>query len=242
MADVPDWWKNLTDEGRETYIRVHPRSEMAKHLNQEARDRIAANKEERAKLRSGIKKIGKNPEKVLKKDFEKFDNPKKISKHREAQLDSALKQSKRGNKKGTLRAIGIALAVAGVATIGAGVLASGGLPYLIITHRLIKDVKSAGKEIHEKISDGAPALAATLSTVKEKVKDALSDPKMVAAALMLAQRKKKDPEKQTVHSPNMKKKDVKHQGKVEKKEKKHDSNKITELAPKKNKHKSRIRK
>ena len=61
----------------------------------------------------------------------------------------------------------------------------------------------------------------------------MTDPKMIATALILSQNRK-EKEAQKVHSPTKgEKKPVKTQGVVEKKPKKHDSNKITELAPKK---------
>lgn len=231
MAEAPDWWKNLTDDGRETYIRTHPNSKMAKLLNAEARERIAKTHEERAKLRSRIRKIGNDPQKVLKEDFEKFDNPKlQPSKKQEAEIDRSIRQSKRGNTKAILKGIGVALAVAGVATIGGAMLASGGLPYAIITYRLIRDTKDVAKQIHQKIKDGHPQLQAVLSSVKDVVSKTLTDPKMVAAALVLSQNKQPR-EKQKVISPSGKKTDVKTQ-EVAPKKKKHNSDAITELAPK----------
>lgn len=238
MADIPEWWERLTPEGRETYLRTHPNSSMAKIMNDQAKEHVSANSKDRVKLRSTIKKIGANPKKVLQKDFEKFDKvkPGRYTKKKEEELHTALRQAKRGKLKAMAKAVGIALAVAGVATIGGAALATGGLPYIIITARLVKDMRDVSQQVHAKIKDGMPALQATLTSVKDTVSKSLSDPKVVAAALVLSQNKR-EKQAQKVHSPTKKDDDrpaKKTQGVTPKQEKKkkHDSNQITELAPK----------
>lgn len=213
-ADLPEWWVKLGDK-QEHYLRLHPQSKMHKLANQQLKDRLAAKPKERTKLRSIIKAIASNPAKVLKGDFEKLDKAyKNISKKDKEKITASVKEAgKKGNSKKILKAITTTLAVAGLLTIGAGVIAGGGLPYAIIGARLFTDVKEATKEIYARIKEGEEATKAVFNTVKKTINSAASDPKMLAAALIISNKKegKAEEKKKPSSSGDKPKKEVKKQ-------------------------------
>lgn len=212
-ADLPEWWVKLGDK-QEHYLRLHPQSKMHKLANQQLKERLAAKPKERTKLRSIIKAIASNPAKVLKGDFEKLDKAyKNVSKKDKEKIAASVKEAgKKGNSKKILKAITTTLAVAGLLTIGAGVIAGGGLPYAIIGARLFTDVKEATREIYARIKDGEETTKAVFNTVKKTINNAASDPKMLAAALIISNKKEgKAEEKKPSASGDKPKKEVKKQ-------------------------------
>lgn len=190
MADYPEWWTKLTPEGQATYLRVHPNSKMAQQISAKLKNDVKADPKLRQKARSILKKISSDPIKQMNEELKKFDKPKKIPKSKQEAIERAVREGKRGNLKGFMKGVGIALAVAGVATMGAGIMAGGGLPYVILTARLIKDAKTVYTETREQIRTGVPATQAVLNSTKTAVVGALRDPKVILAAMMLATKRK----------------------------------------------------
>lgn len=215
-ADLPKWWVNLGEERQELYLRLHPLSRMHKVANQALKERLAKNPKERTKLRSIIKDIAYNPVKALKSDFDKLDKGyKNISKRDKEKIVSSVKEAgKKGNSKKIMKAITTALAVAGILTIGAGLIAGGGLPYAIIGARLFTDVKDASKEIYTRVKSGEDTVKAVFNTVKKTINRAASDPKMLAAALIISNKKEgkaEEKKKKPSNSGDTPKKEIKRQ-------------------------------
>lgn len=190
--EAPDWWKKMTPNGRDTYLRWHPKSKMTPFIQQEMKDRLKAHPEERKKLRGVVKEISKNPKEALSGDFEKLDKAKdrKISAQDSEEIDKSINDStKKGKSKSILKGIGKALAIAGLLTLGAGLLATGGLPYAIITMRLITDTTTIAKEVHHRIKQGEDGFKAICNTVGNTIGKAARDPVILASALAIQQSK-----------------------------------------------------
>lgn len=190
--EAPDWWKKLTPAGRDTYLRNHPKSKLDHFLRQELKKYLAAHPEDRKTLRKVIKEISSDPDKTLKGDFDKMAQAAKkpVPKKQKKIIEDAVKKTNKTKKsKNILKAVVATMAVAGVLTVGAGIVAAGGLPYLIIGPRLIKDTVSLVKDINTRIHDGQDTVKATFAAVSTAFQKAASDPHMLAAALMLQQRR-----------------------------------------------------
>ncbi len=239
--EAPDWWKKLSPAGRDTYLRNHPKSKLDHFLRQELKKYLTAHPEDRRTLRKVIKNISGDPDKFLKDDFDKLNKaatePKKVPKKQKKIIEESLdKVNKTKKSKYILKAVVAAMTVAGVLTIGGGILAAGGLPYLIIGPRLVRDTVGLVKDINNRIHEGQDAVKATLGAVATTVHRAASDPHMLAAALMLQQQRnrKRDDEKdedskQKVNAAKKGKVTNKRQQKTQPKpkQKSHDSNRVS---------------
>lgn len=201
---TPEWWTKLSEKQQTSYLQRHPASKMAKAARIDLKEHLAKNPKERAALRSRINKISKNPAKALKKDFDKIDNAyKKLSPKNKAIIEKQTKAAlKKGGHKNIMKAIVSTLAVAGALTLGAAIIGSGGLPYVIISARLFSDTKTVVKEVKQRMHDGEPAAKAMFNSVKTTIGSMMRDPKMIAAALMLASR----PSKEKAEKPSTDKK------------------------------------
>lgn len=221
---IPDWWKKLTQPKRDNYLQLHPRSKYQKIRQAEIQERLANNPEERSKLRSVIKKISKIPREI-KNSISKISNfnPDKLSKKHEDEIKKSVEEAgKKGSHSKIMSAVTTSLLVAGTLTIGAGLLATGGLPYAILTARLVTDTYQLTREIYQKIKEGEGVAKSVFSSVGNTVTRALQDPKVIAASLMLMNKKKKETDEKPKEKPpaNQNKKEPKVQSAPKKTEKK----------------------
>jgi len=190
-TDLPKWWTQMDEDRQELYLRLHPQSKMHKVANDKLRERLKAKPKERVKLRKLVKQIAASPIKALRKDFAKIDKAAdSISDDKSNEIKKHVHAAgKKGGSKKILKAVVGALAVAGVLTLGAGLLASGGLPYAIIGARLFSDTKQVTRDIYTRIREGEDATKAVFNTVKDTIAKTARDPKMIAAALMITTQK-----------------------------------------------------
>ncbi|QIG70247.1 hypothetical protein EVB87_147 [Rhizobium phage RHph_N28_1] len=197
-AKLPDWWTKLDEQRQEYYLRLHPNSRMHKAASQALKDRLRTHPKERKALRERIAQLAKKPMKYLKKDLSKIKDAQenlsdKDKKEITDQVEEAIKTKK---PRKILKAIMKGLVLAGVLTIGAGLIGSGGLPYVLLAGRAFQDGRHAFREIKQRLADGEHAASAVFSTIGNTITRAASDPKVIAAMVMLHMQKKKAKEEE----------------------------------------------
>lgn len=193
--DLPKWWTRLDEKQQEFYLRLHPQSKMHKVASAALQQRLKSHPKERVALRDRIAKMAADPLKFLKHDFNKLDNAQdKLTKDQKKEVETSVREAGKKPHK-ILKAVMTTLAVAGVLTLGAGLIASGGLPYAIIAGRCFKDTLSLTKEIQQRVRDGEHTVSAVFSSVKNTISKTMRDPRLIAATLMLQTRKQDDDSK-----------------------------------------------
>lgn len=201
QIEPPEWWVKLSPAGRDTYLRTYPHSKMTPFLRQELKNRLKENPQEREHLRNSIKKIAKNPEEALKPDLDKLDEAKhkKISDKDAEDIDNDIEEADH-NPKAILHAAAKTLAVAGVLTVGAGIVAAGGLPFVLIAIHLARDAKELHHDVKRLKEKGDTSYQAMLEALKRTISKSARDPDALADAVSLDQEKQhaehKDAEKE----------------------------------------------
>ena len=223
--EVPAWWQRMPQKRKDNYLQMHPRSRYHRISKAELQEHLKKNPKERVKLRSALKKIAALPSTVKNqiKSVMKVD-PKKFSKKDVETIKSSVKEAgKKGSSAKILKAVVTALAVAGALTIGGAVLATGGLPYVIIASRMIQDTVAVTRDIYSRVKQGQGVVESVAGATGKALAKAARDPKMLAAALMLANNKKDkdaEDEKPDAKEKPKAKKDVKVQSAPKKETKK----------------------
>lgn len=192
-----NWWDKMDEDKQELYLRLHPRSKMHKVASAKIKERLAKNPKERTKLRSALKTIAKNPIHALKGELKKIVGaPDKLSEQKKSKLKGAANDAlKSKSPKKMLKAMVTGLALAGALSLGAAVMASGGLPYVIVGSRLLGDGKDAIQEVYQRVKNGEDVVKAMFNTMTNVMGKASRDPRMLAAALMFTAKNDKGGDK-----------------------------------------------
>ncbi len=192
--EAPEWWTKLTPAGRDTYLRNHPKSLLTSFIKQELNERLKTHPKERAKLRGVVKDISKNPAEALAPDFKKLEDAadKPVSQHDQDIVDDAIAKSRKpGKSRSILKGALTCLAIAGALTLGGALLASGGLPYAIITISMIKNTVELAKDVQTRIQNGEHSVKAMMSAIGSTIHRTARDPMIIASALVIEQQKRK---------------------------------------------------
>lgn len=218
-AKLPEWWLKLGENRQNAYLQRHPNSRMHKAAVGALKDRLRTHPKERKALRERLALLSEKPQKYLKKDLTKIKDAQdnlsdKDKEEMKGLVENAIKTK---NPRKMLKAIMKGLVIAGALTVGAALIGSGGLPYVLLAGRAFQDGRHAYREIKQRLADGEHAATAVFSTIGNTLTRAASDPKVIAAMVMLHMQKKNKEDEQDREAKKAAQQDNKDDGKKEKK-------------------------
>jgi len=241
VKKMPAWWLKLTVEQQKAYLLKHPKSpykltkktkklrddkpkfednldkDIAEKLD--AIEALKAHPEHREEIRTKIDAITESPEVVLPEDFNKKmteETFNKMSDEDKEEVENHIKDAvKKKSPKSYKKAAIKVLSVLGMAALGGALLATGTLPYAILTAHLLKDAKTAFDDFSQRVDQGENTISAFMGGVGRWTKESLASGTAVAASIIMSTRS---------NSSQPDKKSVKKQSKTDDKEKKLNTN------------------
>lgn len=181
------WWEKMTPKGQAAYLAKHPRSKKVKAALEEKISKLS--EDDQKKLRGQLKKLQDNPEIVLKQLDDLTE--KSLSEEQKEEYDIHINEFKKlagaaENKKlsdkqrsrakvnavkSIMKASGVLLAAAGIATVGLIAATSMNPSLGISTFMLLNqakdiypDLKNRGKDVVDNVRSMSSYVKNTLST------------------------------------------------------------------------------